>query len=107
MILFICLIGLYVCTGLSDGPMYVYFFSILFPLGPIHPPDSLEEVMTLVHQLEAHTSYAYGGYLAGAEASHFLRNESCTQLGFYNLLPSCFWYALSLPHDLGLRRFGC
>ena len=106
MILFICLIGLYVCTGLSDGPMYVYFFSILFPLGPIHHPDSLEEVMTLVHRLEAHTSYAYGGYLAGAELSHLLGNQSCTQLRFYNLLPSYLWYVVLLPHDLELHRFG-
>jgi hypothetical protein len=71
--------------------MYVYFFSILFPLGPIHHPDSLEEVMTLVHRLEAHTSYAYGGYFAGAEPSPHLRSQSCTQLSFYNLLPSCLW----------------
>jgi hypothetical protein len=50
----------------------------------------LEEVMTLVHRLEAHTSYAYGGYLAGAEASHFLRNGSCTQLGFLQSTPFVF-----------------
>jgi hypothetical protein len=55
------------------------FSPFYFLLGLIHHPDSLEEVTTLVHRLEAHTSYAYGGYLAGTEASHFLRNESCTQ----------------------------
>jgi hypothetical protein len=63
--------------------------------------------MTSAHRLEANSNYAYGGYFAGAEPSPHLRNQFCNQLAFYNLLPSCLWHALSLPHDLELRRFGC
>jgi hypothetical protein len=98
---FICLIGPHICTRLSDEPTYMYFFSILFPHESIHHEDPLEEAMTSAHRLEANSNYAYGGYFAGAEASPHLRNQSCTQF------PSCLWYALSLPHDLELRRFGC
>jgi hypothetical protein len=93
MISVICLIsppyGLY--AKLSDEPMYLYFSRSSSPYEPIHHQDPSEEVMTSAHRLEANTNYAYGGYLAGAEASHLLRNQSCTQLGFYNLLPSCLW----------------
>ncbi len=76
------------------------------PYEPIHHQDPSEEVMTLAHRLEANSNYAYGGYLAGVELSHLLRNQSCIQLRFYNLLPSYLWYVVLLPHDLELRRFG-
>jgi hypothetical protein len=63
--------------------------------------------MTSAHRLEGNSNYAYGGYLAGVELSHLLGNQSCTQLRFYNLLPSYLWYVVLLPHDLELHRLGC
>jgi hypothetical protein len=62
--------------------------------------------MTLAHRVEANSNYAYGGYLAGVDLSPHLRDQSCTQLRFYNLLPSYLWYVVLLPHALELHRFG-
>jgi hypothetical protein len=73
--------------------LHICIFSMSSPYEPIHHQDPSEEVMTSAHRLEANSNYAYGGYLAGVELSHLLRNQSCIQLGFYNLLPSCLWYA--------------
>jgi len=69
----------------------IYIFSISLPYEPIHHQDPSEEAMTSAHRLEANPNYAYGGYLLWAESSHLLRNESCIQLVFYNLLSSCLW----------------
>jgi len=80
--------------------LHICVFSISSPYEPIHHQDPSEEVMTSAHRLEANPNYAYGGYLLWAASSHLPRNESC-------ILPSCLWQALSLPHDLELRRFGC
>jgi len=71
--------------------LHICIFSISSPYEPIHHQDPSEEAMTSAHRLEANSNYAYGGYLAGAESSPLLRNESCIQLSFYNLLPSCLW----------------
>lgn len=87
--------------------LHICIFSISSPYEPIHHQDPSEEAMTSAHRLEANLSYAYGGYLAGVELSHLLRDQSCIQLRFCNLLPSYLWYVVLLPHDLELHRFGC
>jgi hypothetical protein len=60
--------------------LHICIFSISSPYEPIHHQDPSEEAMTSAHRLEANSNYAYGGYLAGAEPSPHLRNQSCTFL---------------------------